>query len=53
MRWARHVTHMGKECIQGFGRTEGKRQVGGPRYRWDDTIIMDLREIGLWEGGMN
>lgn len=25
------------------------RQIGEPRYRWDDTTVMDLREIGfLW-----
>jgi hypothetical protein len=29
---------------------EGKRQLGRPRRRWVDNIIMDLREIG-W-GGM-
>jgi hypothetical protein len=27
------------------GRTEGKRPLGRPRRRWEDTIKMDLREI--------
>jgi hypothetical protein len=25
---------------------EGKRPVGRPRRRWEDNIILDLREIG-------
>jgi hypothetical protein len=33
------------------GKLEGKRPVGRPRYRWEDNIKMDLREI-LW-GGMD
>jgi hypothetical protein len=32
------------------GKPEGKRPLGRPRRRWEDTIRMDLREIG-W-GGM-
>jgi hypothetical protein len=28
------------------GKPEGKRPVGKPRYRWEDNIRMDLREIG-------
>jgi hypothetical protein len=32
------------------GRPEGKRPLGRPRHRWEDNIIMDLREIE-W-GGM-
>jgi hypothetical protein len=31
------------------GKPEGRRQLGGPRCRWVDNIIMDLREIG-WCG---
>jgi hypothetical protein len=30
------------------GKSEGKRQSGRPRSRWEDNIRMDLREIG-WE----
>jgi hypothetical protein len=34
------------------GKPEGKRPLGRPRRRWEDGIIMDLREIGLgvWIG---
>jgi hypothetical protein len=30
------------------GKSEGKRQLGRLRSRWEDDIRMDLREIG-WE----
>jgi hypothetical protein len=29
------------------GRPEGKRPLGRPRRRWEDSIKMDLREIGI------
>jgi hypothetical protein len=29
------------------GRPEGRRPLGRPRRRWEDNIMMDLREIGL------
>jgi hypothetical protein len=50
MRWARHVARMGDG--RGVyrvlvGMPEGKRQLGRPRRRWEDTIKMDLREIGM------
>jgi hypothetical protein len=32
-----------------IGKSEGKRPLGRPRCRWEDSIRMDLREIG-WEG---
>ena len=28
------------------GKPEGKRPLGRPRRRWEDTIKMDLREVG-------
>jgi hypothetical protein len=31
------------------GEPEGKRPIGKPRRRWEDNIIMDLREI-RWGG---
>jgi hypothetical protein len=31
------------------GKPEGKRPFGRPRYRWEDNIRMDLREI-VWKG---
>jgi hypothetical protein len=30
-----------------FGRPEGERPLGRPRHRWEDTIKMELREIGI------
>jgi hypothetical protein len=33
------------------GKPEGRRPLGRPRRRWEDNIIMDLREVG-W-GGMD
>jgi hypothetical protein len=29
------------------GRTEGKRPLGRPRFRWEVNIKMDLREIRI------
>ena len=32
--------------IQGFGgKPEGKRPLGRPRRRWEETIKMDLQEV--------
>jgi hypothetical protein len=28
------------------GKHVGKRQLGRPRYRWEDNIKMDLQEVG-------
>jgi len=28
------------------GKPEGRRPLGRPRRRWEDNIIMDLREVG-------
>jgi hypothetical protein len=28
------------------GKPEGKRPLGRPRRRWEDSINMDLREVG-------
>jgi hypothetical protein len=33
------------------GKAEGERPLGRLRHRWEDTIKMDLRELG-W-GGMD
>ena len=36
--------------MQGFGgEPEGKRHFGIPRHRWEDTIKVDLKEVG-WRG---
>ena len=32
-------------------KPEGKSPLGRPRHRWEDTIKMDLQEVGC--GGMN
>jgi hypothetical protein len=40
---------MRNACSILAGKPEGKRTLGKPRSRWEDIIIMDLREIG-WEG---
>jgi hypothetical protein len=46
-------TYGGEErFIQGFGgETEGKEPLGGPRYRWVDSIKTYLQEVS-W-GGMD
>jgi hypothetical protein len=49
MRWAGHVARMGEErkvYMVLVGKPEGKRPLGRPRRRWENGIIMDLREIG-------
>ena len=54
MRWAGHVVRMGeKRGVQSIlvGKPEGKRPLGRPRRRWDDSIKMDLQEVGC--GGMD
>jgi hypothetical protein len=28
-------------------RPEGKRHMGRPRRRWEDNIMLDIREIGI------
>jgi hypothetical protein len=49
LRWAGHVVRMGEK--RGayrilVGRPEGRRQLGGPRRRWEDDIKMDLQDVG-------
>jgi hypothetical protein len=50
MRWARHVDRMGEG--RGVyrvlvGRSEGKRPLGRPRCRWEDSIKTDLGDIRI------
>jgi hypothetical protein len=33
------------------GKPEGKRPLGRPRFRWEDNIKMDLREVGCGDMG--
>jgi hypothetical protein len=45
---------MGEErgvCRVLVGKPERKRPLGTPRHRWEDTIKMDLQEVGC--GGMD
>jgi hypothetical protein len=50
MRWTGHVGHM-REMNGAYkilvGKPEGRRPLGRPRSRWEDNIMMDLREIGF------
>jgi hypothetical protein len=50
MRWVGHVARM-EEQRKVYkvlvGKIERKSPLGSPRSRWEDGIIMDLREIGL------
>jgi hypothetical protein len=49
LRWAGHVARMGKR--RGayrvlVGKPEGRRPLERPRRRWEDSIKMNLREVG-------
>ena len=51
MRWAGHVARMGEDRDVHrvlVGKPEGKRPLGRPRRRWEDSIKMDLQ--GSWRG---
>jgi hypothetical protein len=54
MRWVGHVACMGEKRDAYrilVGRPEGRRPLERPRHRWEDSIKMDLQEVG-W-GGMD
>ena len=36
--------------IEFLGKPVGKRPLGRPRRRWEDSIKMDLREVGCDPG---
>jgi hypothetical protein len=42
IRWAGHVARI---LVR---KPEGNRQIGRPRFKWEDNIKMDLREIGWY-----
>ena len=53
MRWVGQVAFMGER--RGVYRVlvvkpEGRRPLGGPRRRWEDSIRMDLWDVGVWTG---
>jgi hypothetical protein len=53
MRWAGHVARMGeKNAYRNLvGKPEGKRPLGRPRRRWEDSIKIYLRsDRVVWTG---
>ena len=53
MRWVEHVVHMIDRGVAHrvlVGRPKGKRPLGIPRYIWENSIKMGLKEVGC--GGM-
>jgi len=48
MRWAGYVARMG-EMRNTYrilvGKPEGKKQLGRPRHKWENNVMMHLREI--------
>ena len=56
MRWAGHVASMGEgRGVYNVlvGKPEGKSPLGRPRRRWEDNIVMDLREVAGGCGGLD
>jgi hypothetical protein len=54
VRWAGNVVCMGeRRGVYGVlvGKSEGKRPLGRPRCRWEDSIKMNHQEVG--SGGMD
>jgi hypothetical protein len=50
LRWAGHVAKMeeGRSAFNVIGGTPTrKRPLGRPSRRWEDSIRMDLKEIGI------
>ena len=48
MRWVGHVARMWERRSVyriSVGKSEGKRQLGRPRHRWEDNINMDFQEV--------
>ena len=52
MGWACSAYGGEESCTQGFGgKSEGKRQLGRSRLKWENHIKMDLQEMGC--GGVD
>jgi len=52
MRWVGYIARMEERrgvCRVLVGKSEGKRPLGRPRRRWEDSIKMDLQEVGCWD----
>ena len=50
LRWAGHVARMeeGRSAFKILtGKPTGKIPLGRPWCRWEDTIRMDLKEVGI------
>ena len=50
LRWAGHVARMeeGRSAFKMLtGKPRGKRPLGRSRPRWEDNIIVNLKEIGI------
>ena len=50
LRWEGHVARMeeGRSAFKILtGKPTGKRSLGRPRRRWEDSIRMDLKEMGV------
>ena len=51
--WANHVARMeeGRSAFKILtGTSTGKRPLGRPRHRWEDSIRMDLEKVGITAG---
>jgi hypothetical protein len=50
MRWTGHVASVGERRVVYrvlVGKSEGNIPLRRPRHRWEDNIMMDLREEGV------
>ena len=50
LRWAGHIARMeeGRSAFKILtGKPAGNRRLGRPRCKWEDSIRMDLKEIGM------
>ena len=53
LRWAGHVARMeeGRSALKILtGKPTGRRPLGRPRRRWEDSIRIDLEKIGINAG---
>ena len=48
-RWAGHVARMevGRSAFKLTGTSTGKILLGRPKHRWEDSIRMDFKEMGI------
>jgi len=57
IRWVRHVAYIREQrCASRVlvGKPEEKRPLGIPRYRWEENINVDIKEVAIrkWTGLM-